>query len=414
MSAERVALAVGLLILSSPAILVFLVYRYFRRRRARRAAEASVRAATVPRRVEPPLSHLNSAPERPTAPPPPAQPNDHSEFRFAAFDIETANGRQHSICQVGIALVRRDGSMLTRSTYVDPEEAFTNTPIHGIAAGTVAGSPLWPAVLDAISPTLSALPVVQHSGFDRSAVRAACAIHGIPEPPWRWIDSVGIARRAWPQLIGNDGHGLASLKRHLSIEFVHHDAEEDARAAAMVVLRAEVETGFDFIDGPKPPRKSAPRDPVMISLPDRDALRDLIAALDASPVLDPTSAKALNDAHFREAASKMTAPGVTFGQVSNSVLSPYWSEADPQAAMRSVQNDLGEQVRIVRELLNEWLTRGEIAPPAYAWRITVILRKAKEFDLERLFLSGYCRHFGQQCTTVDAKMVERARKIGAV
>lgn len=38
---------------------------------------------------------------------------------------------------------------------------------------------------------------------------------------------------------GNGGHGLASLKQHLGLVFEHHDAGEDARAAAEVVLRAE-------------------------------------------------------------------------------------------------------------------------------------------------------------------------------
>jgi DNA polymerase-3 subunit epsilon len=57
---------------------------------------------------------------------------------------------------------------------------------------------------------------------------------------------VVIARRAWPELIGNGGHGLASLKQFLGLEFNHHDAEEDARAAAMVVLLAEEHTGQSF------------------------------------------------------------------------------------------------------------------------------------------------------------------------
>ena len=40
-------------------------------------------------------------------------------------------------------------------------------------------------------------------------------------------------------MLGNGGHGLASLKQHLGLVFDHHDAGEDARAAAEVVLRAE-------------------------------------------------------------------------------------------------------------------------------------------------------------------------------
>ena len=57
------------------------------------------------------------------------------------------------------------------------------------------------------------------------------------DPLWR--DSVHVARAAWPELRGNGGHGLASLKQHLGLVFEHHDAGEDARAAAEVVLRAE-------------------------------------------------------------------------------------------------------------------------------------------------------------------------------
>jgi DNA polymerase-3 subunit epsilon len=86
---------------------------------------------------------------------------------------------------------------------------------------------------------LRALTVYQHSGFDRSAVRAAGAALYRPEPKWNWQDSVSVARRAWPEVKRNGGHGLASLKGHLGLSFEHHDAGEDARAAAEVVLRAE-------------------------------------------------------------------------------------------------------------------------------------------------------------------------------
>lgn len=68
---------------------------------------------------------------------------------------------------------------------------------------------------------------------------AACGSSGLSVPQWDWCDSVHVARAAWPELRGNGGHGLASLKQHLGLEFDHHDAGEDARAAAEVVLRAE-------------------------------------------------------------------------------------------------------------------------------------------------------------------------------
>ncbi|MEC8196914.1 MAG: exonuclease, partial [Pseudomonadota bacterium] len=52
-------------------------------------------------------------------------------------------------------------------------------------------------------------------------------------------DSVKIARKAWPEFRGNGGHGLGHLKKALGLQFHHHDAGEDARAAAEVVLLAE-------------------------------------------------------------------------------------------------------------------------------------------------------------------------------
>jgi DNA polymerase III subunit epsilon len=54
-----------------------------------------------------------------------------------------------------------------------------------------------------------------------------------------WTNSVTIARQAWPALKGAGGHGLANLKKHLGLEFHHHDAGEDARASASVILKAE-------------------------------------------------------------------------------------------------------------------------------------------------------------------------------
>lgn len=161
-------------------------------------------------------------------------------FRFFALDVETANHDRGSICQIGVACVRHDDSIKTWVTLVDPQTphwAFSD--LHGITADMVQGAPKIGAVLDALNGMLSGHMVYQHSGFDRSAVRAACKKIGRSEPYWDWCDSVGVARRAWPELKGNGGHGLASLKAHLGLQFEHHDAGEDARAAAEVVLLAE-------------------------------------------------------------------------------------------------------------------------------------------------------------------------------
>jgi len=167
-------------------------------------------------------------------------------FRFFALDVETANHDRASICQIGIACVRPDNTIETWVTYVDPEvEHWAFTYLHKINAKTVRRAPRFHEVLPMLSDALQGRVVYQHSGFDRSAITAACRAHGVPEPVWDWQDSVQVARRAWPELKGNGGHGLASLKVHLGLSFAHHDAGEDARAAAEVVLHAETGSPID-------------------------------------------------------------------------------------------------------------------------------------------------------------------------
>lgn len=161
-------------------------------------------------------------------------------FRFFALDVETANHDRGSICQIGVACVRADNSIETWVTYVDPQvDRWAFTWLHGISARTVQGAPTFAEVLPILRDALAGVTVYQHSSFDRSAVAAACGNGGLPVPAWNWRDSVHVARAAWPELRGNGGHGLASLKQHLGLVFEHHDAGEDARAAAEVVLRAE-------------------------------------------------------------------------------------------------------------------------------------------------------------------------------
>lgn len=175
-------------------------------------------------------------------------PLPDGEFRFIALDVETACGDSASICQIGIACVGYDESIRTWSTYVDPQMPFApfNIDLHGIGPETVRNAAnfaqIWPDML----PLLSRHPMVQHSRFDEKAINAACKAHGLLRPRLTWHDSVTIARAAWPELKGNGGHGLANLKQVLNLDFHHHDAGEDARAAAMVVLRAQMtSTGLE-------------------------------------------------------------------------------------------------------------------------------------------------------------------------
>jgi len=167
---------------------------------------------------------------------PPAGP-----FRFIAVDVETAGNAIESICQIGLCFVSDDRTMQTYSVLIDPEGPFApfNSDLHGISARTVIGAQTFPEVYAALFRLLDTHHLVQHSRFDERAFAAACTRYGLPKLTSHWTNSVTIARQAWPSLKGAGGHGLANLKKHLGLQFHHHDAGEDARASASVILSAE-------------------------------------------------------------------------------------------------------------------------------------------------------------------------------
>lgn len=87
--------------------------------------------------------------------------------------------------------------------------------------------------------------VVSHTHFDRVALHKACDKHGLSRFGCSWLDSARVARRAWPDL-ADSGYGLSSVCEYLGIEFEHHVAGEDARAAGEVVRRAIADTGINL------------------------------------------------------------------------------------------------------------------------------------------------------------------------
>ena len=170
-------------------------------------------------------------------------------MRFAALDVETANRRQRSICQVAVVVFEDGREIAGDVVLVDPEDEFEpiNVGIHGINADRVRGALTFRQVHARLRPMLAGHFVVSHHTFDPVAIRQACAHYQLEDFACLWVDSCAAARRAWPQLKGEGGgHGLRNLAAHFGISLRHHDALEDARAAAQVMLRAMDDTKIDL------------------------------------------------------------------------------------------------------------------------------------------------------------------------
>ena len=174
--------------------------------------------------------------------------NRSGMLTFNAIDVETANVDRASICQIGIVHVRNGAIRDQWHTLVNPEDWFDpwNVSIHGIDEDDVRSSPTLPEVRGELGSRLRGSVLVSHTAFDRVACERAMMRYSLEQLQVTWLDSARIARRAWPDRFGRSGYGLKSIAMDLNVSFKHHDAQEDARAAAEIVLRACVATGTDI------------------------------------------------------------------------------------------------------------------------------------------------------------------------
>ena len=168
-------------------------------------------------------------------------------MEFVALDFETANPDMSSICQIGLVYFK-DGSLQKEwKTYINPEDFFDemNVSIHGIDESTVEGSPTFPDVAGLLYNHLDGRIAVCHTHFDRVAIQQACIKYDLPAPTCTWLDSARVARRTWEQFAYR-GYGLSNVCTAIGYQFEQHDALEDAKAAAHIILAAIEKTGMDL------------------------------------------------------------------------------------------------------------------------------------------------------------------------
>ena len=166
---------------------------------------------------------------------------------FFSVDVETANYDRASICQIGVVTVR-DGQIIDRwESLVDPQATFNFTDIHGIDESAVADQPTLPGLWEDLCRMLESdsgrTVLVSHTAFDRTSFGQAAARHSLRPLSVEWLDSALVARETWPARYRRRWN-LRLIADDLGISFQHHDALEDAEAAAHIVIRASEVQGF--------------------------------------------------------------------------------------------------------------------------------------------------------------------------
>ena len=156
---------------------------------------------------------------------------------WVAIDFETATSERSSACSVGVAAVDCGDVVATRSWLVQPPGnvyAGFNTWLHGIGPNDTKDAPtlveIWPEIADFVDDR----PLVAHyATFDISVLRNTFAAQGHEWPELDYWCTWMMSKAMWP---GHLTYSLPFVAGPCGIDFEHHDATEDARAAAEIAL----------------------------------------------------------------------------------------------------------------------------------------------------------------------------------
>lgn len=160
---------------------------------------------------------------------------------FTAIDFETANGSAASACSVGLVkvadgVVVAEQSWLLRPPLGHDEFWESNIRVHGIRPSEVLDAPTWADIAaDVAAFTGNDWLVAHNAGFDMGVLRALHDVFGLPLPNHSTLCSLQIARRTYHL----DSYRLPVAAMAAGFEdFSHHDALDDARACAAIMVHA--------------------------------------------------------------------------------------------------------------------------------------------------------------------------------
>lgn len=158
---------------------------------------------------------------------------------FTAIDFETANGFRGSPCSVGLTKVRNgvvvdEGYWLMRPPAGHDHFDSRNITIHGITPDDVAAAPRFAEVFPEVRDFIGSDALVAHNAaFDMGVIRSASEVSGLPAPAFDYACTVVLSRKNYSL----PSYSLPFVAEAAGVPLVnHHDATEDARACAGIMV----------------------------------------------------------------------------------------------------------------------------------------------------------------------------------
>lgn len=158
-------------------------------------------------------------------------------MNFIAIDFETANGKRTSACSLGIAIVKKSKIVETKYWLIRPqpfEFNYFNVLINGLSEAQLKDKPLFCDCWKEIRPYLENQTIVAHNAaFDISVLTRTLDYYHLPLPALEYICSYRASQKVFKNVIN---YRLDTLAYSLGIHFNHHNALEDAKAAAEILI----------------------------------------------------------------------------------------------------------------------------------------------------------------------------------
>ena len=168
-------------------------------------------------------------------------------MNFIAMDFETANYQKHSACLLALVMVENSKIVDNYYTLIQPETEFfwKNIQIHGISPQDVSQAPKFPEVWQLIKHYYNRnnLIVAHNASFDTGVLSGCLDYYGLEQPHYLSLCTLKTSRKLYPEI---PNHRLNTLCDYLKIPLDHHhDALEDSRACANILLQEEQYFGMD-------------------------------------------------------------------------------------------------------------------------------------------------------------------------
>ncbi|HIX90640.1 MAG TPA: 3'-5' exonuclease [Candidatus Agathobaculum pullicola] len=167
-------------------------------------------------------------------------------MRYVALDFETGNASRLSACALGVSIFEDAVLVAEQTTLIKPPAQvgkfhWGNVRVNHIKESMVVDAPSFDVVWrQGIGELAEGSVLVCHNAMFDTAVLCACLAHyHLPVPECRYVCTVKVAQRVWPQL---QNHKLDTVSQALGISLNHHEAGSDARAAGLILQAALRET----------------------------------------------------------------------------------------------------------------------------------------------------------------------------